>query len=405
MIENLDEERMNYICNKTLENRSVQMSNSKIWTHFLDNQLRDFVIEYNFNYYEIANRFHEFIAYPFKYDFSEEEIRRHWAFLHSCRFLGKEIDDDYYDALKANSKIFAQEEEDLAIQEKIDFEKDQKEQEKIRVERFSMIDISGKEKIKDEVKLEDTVIDKTLKNDEQFEKCIDEIKTDKLNYLKEELEEEVTTNLASDKNANAPINNNANIDKKPEEEKDGNENDKEKENTTSGLNFDDDDEIINALFNGANNIKFDYGDLTIPGKEYNLPEVDKTDWDSFPIDTKILPTKEMTEEELIKKREEMIKEFNDEDLYKEIDSTKTFNDLLNEDKELKKTNDNLNAYFNFTRKSMRVLIPKLEKSMSNAEKDKGKFFLFLLLIKKINPLKTMKKITLKIVQKKKKILT
>ena len=48
---------------------------------------------------------------------------------------------------------------------KIDLEKDQKEQEKIRVERFSMIDISGQEKKIDEIKLEETAIDKTLKNE------------------------------------------------------------------------------------------------------------------------------------------------------------------------------------------------------------------------------------------------
>ena len=93
MIGNINEENMNFWCNRTINNVSIQISNSKIWTFFLDNKLRDFVIEYNFNFADIANRFQEFIAYPYKYDFTEEEIRKHWAFLHSSRYLKKDIDD------------------------------------------------------------------------------------------------------------------------------------------------------------------------------------------------------------------------------------------------------------------------------------------------------------------------
>jgi hypothetical protein len=382
IIENLDEERITYIYNKTLENKSIQISNSKIWTYFLDNKLRDFVIEYNFNFFEIANRFHEFIAYPFKYDFSEDEIRRHWAFLNACRFLGKEIDDDYYDEIKVNSKNLEKDGLDLLTQEKLDLEKDQKEQEKIRAERFSMIDISmpipGKEKKIDEIKLEETVIDKSLKNDEQFERFIDDLKVTKEASNSNE-EEIVNTNFNTE---NENKKDNKFITYNQEEIKDNNEDkdsviDKNELNNleasaNKGLNFDDEDDVITALFNGVNNLNIDLGKIDIAKEEKDLfekykdksnEELNKSEVDHFPIDTtRNIDTEDLSEEALIKKREDMLKEFNEDDLYREIDSTKTFNDLLNEDEKLKKTNDDLNAYFNFTRKSMKFLIPKLEKS-------------------------------------------
>lgn len=81
--------------------------NLLLWTEYLDNCLKDYVIRYNFNFFEVANRFHDFISFPYKYDFSEEECRFHWAFLHSARGLGITIDDDFYKELKKNHKNFS----------------------------------------------------------------------------------------------------------------------------------------------------------------------------------------------------------------------------------------------------------------------------------------------------------
>lgn len=91
---------------KTIDYDRVLEGNLLLWTEYLDNCLKDYVIRYNFNFFEVANRFHEFISFPYKYDFSEEECRFHWSFLHSARSLNIVIDDDYYKRLKEKNKDF-----------------------------------------------------------------------------------------------------------------------------------------------------------------------------------------------------------------------------------------------------------------------------------------------------------
>ena len=65
----------------------------------------DYVIIYNFNFSIIAEKFQELIAFPLKYDFTEDEIRKHWAFLHAARQLDIEIDNAYYNELKEKNDI------------------------------------------------------------------------------------------------------------------------------------------------------------------------------------------------------------------------------------------------------------------------------------------------------------
>jgi hypothetical protein len=91
---------------KTVDYDRVLEGNLLLWTEYLDNCLKDYVIRYNFNFFEVANRFHDFISFPYKYDFSEEECRFHWSFLHSARALNIVIDDEYYKKLKEKHKDF-----------------------------------------------------------------------------------------------------------------------------------------------------------------------------------------------------------------------------------------------------------------------------------------------------------
>jgi hypothetical protein len=91
---------------KTVDYDRVLEGNLLLWTEYLDNCLKDYVIRYNFNFFEVANRFHDFISFPYKYDFSEEECRFHWSFLHSARALNIIIDDEFYKKLKEKHKDF-----------------------------------------------------------------------------------------------------------------------------------------------------------------------------------------------------------------------------------------------------------------------------------------------------------
>ena len=91
---------------RTIEYDRVLEGNLLLWTEYLDNCLKDYVIRFNFNFFEVANRFHEFISFPYKYDFSEEECRFHWSFLHSARALNLKVDNEFYDQLKKKHKDF-----------------------------------------------------------------------------------------------------------------------------------------------------------------------------------------------------------------------------------------------------------------------------------------------------------
>jgi len=99
---NYDKKQLERIYNKTIKNDEVVESNVTIWTTDLDNYLRELVLLYNFNFYDIAEKFQEIIALPYKYDFSDEEVARHWAFLHAARELRLLIDDEYYKQLRIN---------------------------------------------------------------------------------------------------------------------------------------------------------------------------------------------------------------------------------------------------------------------------------------------------------------
>jgi len=95
-----EQSQLERIFNKTIKNYDVIESNITLWTPYLDNYLRELVLLFNFNFNEIATRFQDLIALPYKYDFSEEEVSRHWAFLHASRELRMSINEEYYESLR-----------------------------------------------------------------------------------------------------------------------------------------------------------------------------------------------------------------------------------------------------------------------------------------------------------------
>lgn len=405
-LEHVDESRMKYICNKIIENRLIQISNSSIWTAFLDDQLREFVIQYNFNFFEVANRFHEFIAFPYKYDFSEDEIRRHWSFLHACRYLNKEIDDEYYDKLKARAKEESKEQEKLVVEDHLDLEKEQKEIEKYRAQRFNLIEINSEggknmENLSKDKNIydNDNPVDQILKNDEHFEKCIENIElrknenvTTNENYglesvvithnnegapykLKDSAQDiKVDTTLKP--NNNNSFNVSSNLEKRSEPsigniENDNTANSVPNKTIEQKINPPEDEDIIDALFKVSQKMQVDdemLKNLTISGDEYKKAE--KNEEDLFPINIKNLPEHNLSEEELIRYRESMLSGYCDDSLYRELNNTKTLEELIKEDPKLKSQYENLNTYFNFAVKSMNYFIPKINRSLDEGKKNK-----------------------------------
>ncbi len=96
------------ITNKLLQSEKVIEGNINLWTTYLDECLTDFVILYNFNFFDIASKFHNFISFPYKYEFSEDEVKRHWAFLHAARVKNITIDEDYYELIRSRKNKLLQ---------------------------------------------------------------------------------------------------------------------------------------------------------------------------------------------------------------------------------------------------------------------------------------------------------
>ncbi len=380
MLEHVNESKMKYVCNKIFENKAILSSNSRIWTGFLDDKLRDYVVEYNYNFFEVANRFHDFIAFPYKYDFAEDEIRRHWSFLHACRYLGIEIDDEYYDKLKSKAK---EEEKEASVnqpkEDELDLEKEKREMEKFKAERFNLIDMGAgksKEKESEAVKNEinyDNPVEHNLRNDEQFEKCIENIDL-KTNKNIEEVE--VNTIIETPKYSRQEIQSNKVIRNQTENlvgklineinNKSARENKESSNNiVVEKLTGFDDDDVIDALFRVTQKISTEEvfpKDLIIDGKNYKLPEA-KMDTEEylFPININNLPQHNLTQEEMIDYREKMLSDY--EGISRDIDKTKSFDDLIKEDGNLKTQYDNLNTYFKFAVKSLNYFVPRMSEKL------------------------------------------
>lgn len=376
MFDQVDSESMNYFCKKTVENEKILESNGKLWTTALDMQLKEFVILYNFNFYDIANRFHNFISEKKRYEFTEDEIRRHWAFIHATRYLNISIDEEYYERMRlkykvediAKKKITPEEEKNKEVEDK----KIQKEIEKMRYERFNLITVSNPD---DELNNKDKILDKeTSGNGEQIGKRLEisEIQQEK------EIPEKSQSHFDNQK-----------LQIKISET--NNENSQEQIQAAEKNSLEDDD-IINNLFKSSqvkNNLILieKESDSKFPGDKFNLSDDNPQYEESlFPISTKqnfflgenkILDSNIETNADNTSQDQQNPNDTSvDEDLYlslkqkyayggfdKEIEKTKTIDDFIKEDDKLREQYDNLNTYYNFAVKSLNYFIPKLGKGL------------------------------------------
>ena len=86
--------------NKIIDNLKVKQQNGRLWTPYHDMQLYEYVIKYNFNFYEISNAFQKLCTNDKKYEYSEDAVRLHWAFLHAMRNFDQTPDEAYYQRMK-----------------------------------------------------------------------------------------------------------------------------------------------------------------------------------------------------------------------------------------------------------------------------------------------------------------
>ena len=379
--------------NKIIDNLKVKQQNGRLWTPYHDMQLYEYVIKYNFNFYEISNAFQKLCTNDKKYEYSEDAVRLHWAFLHAMRNFDQTPDEAYYQRMKLQydkekPKSFKNtveerekmlsEEEDIrrmkAELDKIEKDKEEKEKkmkeekekkEKERIEKEKKEDQEVEELIsttkrKDEIGEDDGK--KEIKNDEKK----DDDKNDKEDNLKvnnenklydENNEPEFIKQLFS-KNIPQEILDKLNKDQGKYNNNKNNSNDlgensnkiiehkNEKQNIindTKGSIKPEDN--INEEVNIDSNLDINE-ELSKKEKKDNINIINEEEEDLFPI--KSHKQKDISEPGKIENI----------NMEKELRKTQDFNDYIQSNPELKKQYDQLNNYCNFAVKSINYIVNK-----------------------------------------------
>jgi hypothetical protein len=389
MLETVDKERMTYTCNKIVENPKIIENNAKFWTLYLDNQLKEFVILYNFNFFEVANRFHGYISIENRYNFNENEIRRHWSFLHSMRYLNRPVDNEYYTEIKKKFKI----EEELREQKVIDEEspkreetreKKRKEEEeeikrnleiiqKLKYERFNLITIDTNVPQSNE---------ENGKNEFGYNR---EIEMDRVEVIKKE-EDRKISNVASKvvKDSKELNKFNDDFNGKKEEKVNTENSNNDKNNLKTSNDFFESDEFINDIFKNQTRLK---EKIVLDNKDEkidNLDQIEPYEADLFPINTTTksildnivndpgkdknfisLEAPKLSNEDNLDYRHKIAAKYEIENMEKNLENTMSFDDLIRDDHKLKEQYENLNTYYNFAVKSLNYFIPKLGKGLND----------------------------------------
>ena len=114
-------ERIKYACEHIITNEKVIESNRTLWGVYKDKLLKEIVLMMNFDFSKIAERFDKVCrnekiiinGEEQETKYNENELRRHFGFLHAMSVLGKEVNSDYYERIQKENK--EQKEEILTI--------------------------------------------------------------------------------------------------------------------------------------------------------------------------------------------------------------------------------------------------------------------------------------------------
>ena len=361
--------------NRVIDNIKVKTQNGRLWSPYHDMQLYEYVIKYNFNFYEISNAFQRLCNNDKKYEYSEDAVRLHWAFLHAMRNFDQTPDDAYYQRMKLQYD---------------------KEKPKTFVNR-----VEEREKIVNN----DENLEKNGKKEEKIEKIegVGGVEKKEENNEKNEKDEEEIDEICTSSKREEP-------EKEDEKKKDIKENINSNNNNENKL-YDDknEPEFIKQLFSKKipqeiidklNKDQGKYNNNLSPEKESNsiIKEIsphkiiNENKINESNLDEKkdniindikdenenIINTNINIDIEILKKEEIIIKDDNEEDLFpiksnkqkeiqnktekinmeQELRNTQDFNDYIQNNPELKKSYDQLNNYCNFAVKSINYIVNK-----------------------------------------------
>ena len=389
--------KYNYM-NQVIDNLKVKQQNGRLWTPYHDMQLYEYVIKYNFNFYEISNAFQRLCTNDKKYEYSEDAVRLHWAFLHAMRNFDQTPDEAYYQRMKLQydkekpktfkttveeKEKFLSEEEDIRRM-KAEFEKMMKEKEekekKIEEEKMKKEQERIEEEKKEKEEVEKLISTTKRKDDDDDEEEENEKEEEKKEGKKEEKEEKVEANKNNKlyDEENEPEYIKQLFSKKiPQEILDKLNKDKEKYNHIEE-NQNSNNENNKDKEKNKEDIKEIDKSINVISEQKPLNEMEEKEKENMNSNLNI--NKEIQKKENEKNQSKNIIEEEDEDLFpiksnkqkdlaepgkfenvnmeKELQNTQDFNDYIQSNPVLKKQYEQLNNYCNFAVKSINYIVNK-----------------------------------------------
>ena len=341
------------IINNILEDTKIKQQNGRLWTPFHDMQMYEYVIKYNFNFFDIANRFQALCNNKKKYEYSEDAVRLHWAFLHAMRMNNQIPNEKYYQQMKlkydkneeTTFKTVTQDKKDnMALTEEEDIKRMKEEFEKMQKEK----NMTEEEKRKKKLQEEEEAKKKKKKLEEEKKRIEEENKPLKSTLYKEEpqfikdlfskeVPKEIKEKLEQDKGKYTNNNNNKN---KPID--------------FSKISHDFTLIPIKPLIQDSKN-------NTNTNKNNNEEE------ELFPIKSNKQKNSSL---ESLKEHEKTI---STKSLESQLKNTKNMNDYIQEDPVLKKQYEQLNNFCKFATESINYIVNKetgLDDKTNTAEKKK-----------------------------------
>ena len=395
------EDEANKYCymNRVIDNLKVKQQNGRLWTPYHDMQLYEYVIKYNFNFYEISNAFQKLCINDKKYEYSEDAVRLHWAFLHAMRNFNQTPDEAYYQRMKLQydkekpktfkntveerEKMLSEEEDIKRMKEelekmqkekeekekKIKEEKEKKEKERLEKEKKEEQEVEeliSTTKKRNETNEEEEEKQTNLNNEGNDEKNKEEnIKANNDNKLYDEnnepeyikqlfsnkIPQEILDKLNRDQgkynnNTNTSENNNIINDNNIKENKENAKNELKKENEQSNINNN------NIIVESKDENKDINKNLDI-NKEISKKENENNKINNIDDDEDLFPIKSNKQKDISEPGK--IENINME---QELRNTQDFNDYIQSNPELKKQYEQLNNYCNFAVKSLNYIVNK-----------------------------------------------
>jgi hypothetical protein len=135
------------ITKNILDDIKIKQQNGRLWTPYHDMQLYEYVIKYNFNFFDIANRFQSLCNNNKKYEYSEDAVRLHWAFLHAMRMNNQIPNETYYQQMKLKYDKIEETSFKTVTQEKKDALSEEEDIKRMKEEFYKM---QNEKKLKEE---------------------------------------------------------------------------------------------------------------------------------------------------------------------------------------------------------------------------------------------------------------